>query len=121
MLPTLSRVVVSVQDLTRALALYRDVLDLPAVLAPGFASLETGNGVAMLLHERPSTPSDTAVAASFTVADLDGVCARWARGGGEIVGRPQRQPWGERMAVVRDADGHLVCLVDGGRTDGPRR
>lgn len=24
-----------------------------------------------------------------------------------------RQPWGERMAVVRDPDGHLVCLVQG--------
>jgi catechol 2,3-dioxygenase-like lactoylglutathione lyase family enzyme len=111
-LAALSRVVISVQDIERSLAFYRDALSLPAVVTRGFASVQAGNGIELLLHERASAPSDTAVAASFTVADLDGVCAQWARHGGEIVDQPERQTWGERMAVVRDADGHLVCLID---------
>ena len=69
-------------------------------------------GAELLLHERPSAPSDTSVAASFGVAGLDDVCRRWEATGGVVVDQPATQPWGERMAVVRDADRHLVCLVE---------
>jgi uncharacterized glyoxalase superfamily protein PhnB len=109
---TLSRIVVSVHDLEQALGFYRDTLGLAASVHTGFASLGPIDGVGLLLHERATSASDTAVAATFTVADLDDVCESWLRRGGVIVDAPEVQPWGERMAVVRDADGHLVCLVD---------
>ncbi|MEV0716015.1 VOC family protein [Asanoa sp. NPDC050611] len=108
----LSRVVVSTASLPRALSFYGDLLGLPSVPAgPGLATLDAG-GTSVLLHERPSVPSDTAVAASFVVVDLDALVARWQAAGGAVVDQPATQPWGERMAVVRDPDGHLVCLVD---------
>lgn len=107
----LNRVIVSVTDLEQALGFYRDVLGLAAVTSPGFATLPAGPGVELFLHERQSAVSDLAVAASFAIPDLDGTCAAWVSQGGVVVDPPRRQPWGERMAVVRDFDGHLVCLV----------
>lgn len=106
------RVIVSVSDLPRALEFYRDLLGLEPAEVPGFARALLGNGVELLLHERPSVPSDTAVAVSLGVTGLDDLCARWQASGGAIIDPPADQPWGERMAVVRDADGHLVCLVE---------
>lgn len=111
MTTSLSRVVVSVDDLDRSLVLYGEVLGLSAHRRAEVATLQAANGVDVLLHQRPSTASDTAVAATFTVDDLDAVCAGWSRHGGTVVDAPAVQPWGERMAVVRDCDGHLVCLV----------
>ncbi len=105
------RVIVSVADLERALGFYRDLIGLPATLSPGFAHLVLDGGVDLMLHERPSVASDTSVAISLGVPDLDTLCSRWEAVGGEVVDAPATQPWGERMAVVRDADGHLVCLV----------
>jgi predicted enzyme related to lactoylglutathione lyase len=111
----LSRIVVSTGSLPRSLTFYGDLLGLPAAASgAGVATLSAGDGVSVLLHERPTAPSDTSVAASFVVAGLDDVVARWSAGGGAVVDMPAAQPWGERMAVVRDPDGHLVCLVDAG-------
>ncbi|MEV4619336.1 VOC family protein [Asanoa sp. NPDC049573] len=110
----LSRVVISTGSLPRALTFYGDLLDLPvAASGAGLATLAAGEGVSVLLHERPTAPSDTSVAASFVVPGLDAIVARWQGSGGAVVDPPAAQPWGERMAVVRDPDGHLVCLVDG--------
>lgn len=109
---SLVRVIVSVNDLEAALRFYRDLLGLPATVVPGFATLRTDAGTELFLHERPSSPSDLAVAVSFGVPDLDALCMRWSSSGGDVVDPPADQPWGERMAVVRDADGHLVCLVE---------
>lgn len=108
----LHRIVVSISELDRALEFYRDLLGLRASAADGRATLSTGaEPVELLLHERDSVPSDRAVALSFRVRELDAVCSRWAAGGGVVVDAPADQPWGERMAVVRDPDGHLVCLT----------
>ncbi|MGO4455423.1 VOC family protein [Arthrobacter sp. RAF14] len=108
----LTRVVVSVRALEPALAFYRDLLGLPAELTPGFAMLAAGNGVQVFLHERESQTSDLSVAATFTVPGLDALCEKWAAQGGAVVDAPETRPWGDRMAVVRDADAHLVCLVE---------
>lgn len=115
---TFSRLVVSVTDLERALGFYHLLLGLPATCVPGFAFLEGGAGVELMLHERESAPSDSAVAGSFRVADLDGCVAAWTARGGVVVDEPTDRPWGERMAVVRDPDGHLVCLIEA-HQDGP--
>ena len=112
--PVLQRIVISTNHLDRALTFYRDVLGLvgPPRDAAGVAMLATGSGTEVMLHERETEPSDTAVAAGFAIAQLDAVIESWASLGGEIVDPPATQAWGERMAVVRDADGHLVCLID---------
>lgn len=108
----LDRVIVSVASIDAALGFYRDVLglDLAADPGSGLARLR-GGGVEVLLHERPSRPSDLAVALSFRVSDLEGICAAWLATGGTVVEAPALQPWGERLAMVRDPDGHLVCLA----------
>jgi predicted enzyme related to lactoylglutathione lyase len=108
----LHRLVISTSSVPAALALYEGVLGLaPARVAEGFAWLRTSDGLEVMLHERPATPSDTAVAPAFAVDELEATVDAWVRAGGAVVDPPEVQPWGERMAVLRDADGHLVCLV----------
>jgi predicted enzyme related to lactoylglutathione lyase len=105
-------VIVSVGALDAGLRFYRDVVGLPVVRSSErFAWLSTAEGVEVLLHERPAAPSDAAVAVTFAVRDLDAAVASWRAEGGAVVDPPETQPWGERMAVVRDADGHVVCLT----------
>ncbi|WP_019202677.1 VOC family protein [Tsukamurella sp. 1534] len=109
--PRISRIVVSVSGLEQALGFYRDLLGLPVERAAGeLAWLRTDDGVELMLHERPARASDTAVALGFLVDDVDATVARWIDDGGAVADAPSTRPWGERMAVVRDADGHLVCL-----------
>lgn len=110
---TLQRIIVSASRIPAALALYRDALGLRVTRqADGFAWLASADDVELMLHERPAVPSDTAVAVGFAVDGLDDVVAAWARAGGTVVDAPETRPWGERMAVVRDGDGHLVCLSE---------
>jgi catechol 2,3-dioxygenase-like lactoylglutathione lyase family enzyme len=107
------RIIVSVTDLRPALNLYADVLGLTLTQqSPGFAWLRTGDGVEMMLHERPAVSSDTAVAVGFVIAALDDTVARCVDVGASIVDAPETRGWGERMAVIRDLDGHLVCLSE---------
>ncbi|UOQ89392.1 VOC family protein [Agromyces endophyticus] len=107
---TLHRVIVSVESAEAALAFYRDLLGLTVHAGGGITRLSDG-AVEILLHERPSRPSDLGIALSFRVDDLDATCATWRRAGGTVVDPPAEQPWGEHLAVLRDADGHLVCLT----------
>ena len=108
----LHRIVVSTSRLPDALAFYSGVLGLEVTSeGGGLAMLRLGAGLEVLLHERQAAPSDTSVCLSLRVADLNAVVEDWARRGGAIVDPPARQPWGEDMAMVRDADGHLVCLT----------
>lgn len=110
---SLHRIVVSVSALPSALQLYRDVLGLRAEhVLDGFARLRTADGLEVMLHERPTVASDAAVAAAFAVPAVDAISERWVAAGGTVVDAPADQPWGERMAVVRDHDGHIVCLVE---------
>lgn len=109
----IARLIVSVEQLDRALDFYRNVLGLDLDRQYGeFAWLSSEEGIEIMLHERPTTASETAVAIGFVVDDLDGVVAAWASGGGRVIDPPAAQPWGERMAVVADADGHVVCISE---------
>jgi predicted enzyme related to lactoylglutathione lyase len=109
--PAIARLIVSVEQLDRSLVLYGDVLGLRLTRRSGeFAWLSTQEGVEVMLHERPTTASETAVSIGFVANDLDGVVARWASEGGRIIDPVALQPWGERMAVLADADGHVVCV-----------
>jgi predicted enzyme related to lactoylglutathione lyase len=118
---TFTRLVVSVTDLERGLEFYHQLLGLSATRIPGFAFLDAGTGVEVMLHQRPAEPSDRSVAGSFRVADVDGRVAAWVARGGVVVDEVADQPWGERMAVVRDTDGHLVCLIEAEPRGGSHR
>jgi predicted enzyme related to lactoylglutathione lyase len=108
---TLHRVIVSVSDLERALALYNGVLGCEISGRQGdMAVLHTDDRIELMLHQRPVDRGDAAVALSFGVRGLGAVVDAWVAGGGSVIDPPARQPWGEDMAVVRDVDGHVVCL-----------
>lgn len=107
----LYRVVISVADVDRAMGLYRSVLGCALESRSGdLAFLRLGDGTEVVLHERAVERGDAAIALSFGVPDLDVAFRAWVAGGGAIIGSPARQPWGEVQAVVRDLDGHIVCL-----------
>lgn len=107
--------IVSVSDLDRALAFYAGVLGLPqSPAAPGFAVLTVGeppHAVELMLHERPAEPSVAGVAMSIRVADVDKITALAEQAGCRVIDAPSDQPWGERLAVLRDPDGHVICLA----------
>ena len=44
------------------------------------------------------------------VDDVDASFARLRAGGAEVVRQPHDEPWGERVASVRDPDGNLVHI-----------
>jgi predicted enzyme related to lactoylglutathione lyase len=108
----ISRFTVSVAELDRALPLYETVLGLSRRYAyPGLVMLATANDVDVLLHERTPTPGDAGVAPSFRVDDVDAATADALLVGATIVDEPADQAWGERQSVLRDVDGHVICLV----------
>ncbi|HEX3679200.1 MAG TPA: VOC family protein [Galbitalea sp.] len=69
------------------------------------------DGIELLLHERPPTPSDAGVAISFGVDDVDASTAAAVAARASIIKEPADQPWGERQSVLHDVDGHVFCLV----------
>jgi catechol 2,3-dioxygenase-like lactoylglutathione lyase family enzyme len=105
----LRRIIVSVADLDRALAFYRDAL--------GFREKYRADDIVVLgepelmLHRRTPTPGLHGVAVSLAVDDVDAATAAAEKAGATVVDRPAGQPWGERQAVLTDPDGHVVCLV----------
>lgn len=110
--PSLVRAVVSVNDLDRALGLYVDVLGLRLADRSGdLATLHAAAGLDVMLHERETPQPGHAVSLTFAVDRLDRVVEDWRAAGGVVVDEPQRRPWGEHLAVVRDPDGHVVCLL----------
>jgi lactoylglutathione lyase len=44
------------------------------------------------------------------VEDVDGTLERLRASGVEVVAEPEDQPWGERVARVRDPGGDLIYL-----------
>jgi len=109
--PALARIIVSTSDLERAVAFYAELVGLELTRrSDPFAWLHTADGVELMLHERDTTPSRASVSVGLVIAELDATVARWQAAGGEVIDPPVDQPWGERMAVVTDPDGHVVCL-----------
>ena len=118
------RVALTVPDVERSVAFYRDALGLEQVadwsgdqgrvvaLAAGRATLE-------LLDERQAETVDRIEAGrrvsgpvrlAFEVADSDGTAARLVAAGAEEVAPPVTTPWGDRNACVRAPDGMQLTL-----------
>lgn len=109
----LQRIIVSVADTKRSLALYQDAFGLIGKDAGEdvFMLEIPGSDAQVLLHQRPPTPGLAGVAISFLVDDVDATTAAAVAAGAAVVDAPADQPWGERQAVLLDPDGHVVCLV----------
>jgi lactoylglutathione lyase len=118
------RVALTVPDVERSVAFYRDALGLEQVadwsgdqgrvvaLAAGRATLE-------LLDERQAETVDRIEAGrrvsgpvrlAFEVADSDGTAARLVAAGAEEVAPPVTTPWGDRNARVRAPDRMQLTL-----------
>ncbi|QDP96016.1 glyoxalase [Microlunatus elymi] len=110
---TVARVTVSVASLDRARVLYEQVLGLHRRYATDELTLLATKDpvVEVLLHQRPPTPGDAGVAVSFAVTDVDRTTRQAVAAGATVVDPPSHQPWGERQSVLRDVDGHILCLV----------
>jgi len=114
----IARVTVSVTDLAASLALYRDVIGLAELYAADDLTMlttdpddTTGAATQVLLHRRTPTPGDAGVAVSFGVPDVDAATEAAVAAGATVLDPPADQPWLERQSVLRDRDGHLLCLV----------
>lgn len=126
---TLSRAFVTVTDVDKALAFYRDVLGLDVVMdVPNgdYRWVTVGSksqpDVAIVLSNYiQGSPDDQSYVAGlvakgalnavhFHAADLDAVFARLADAGAEIVAEPASQPWGGRDGAVRDPSGNLIRI-----------
>jgi uncharacterized glyoxalase superfamily protein PhnB len=76
-----------------------------------YAEMRHGNSVVMLIRKGDTaTPSGGASALYTYVGDVDGQLAR-ARTAGAGVGEAEDKPWGDRVAVVTDPDGHRWVMA----------
>jgi uncharacterized glyoxalase superfamily protein PhnB len=109
----LRRIIVSVADRDRALAVYRDALGLRERHRAGDTVTlgVPGGGLEVMLHQRPPTSGPAGVAPSLVVDDVDTATAAAEKAGATVLDAPADQPWGERQAVLTDPDGHVFCLV----------
>jgi catechol 2,3-dioxygenase-like lactoylglutathione lyase family enzyme len=126
---TLSTCFVIVHDPDRALAFYRDALDLELrndVAREDFrwitvgAPSQPGVGIVLTNYLNGSPADGDAIAAlvakgalngvHFQSDDLDASFEKVRASGAEIVQEPTDQPWGTRDFAVRDPSGNLVRI-----------
>lgn len=117
-------VVLFVEDLARAGAFYRDIVDLPVAFEDADSiGLDLGTTMVLLLR-RPAAVEllaghgvGTADAAAPTfqlsvfVADVDARHAELTARGVRFLLDPVDRPWGKRTAHFQDPDGHLWELA----------
>lgn len=111
--------ILSTRDLDRALAFYRDLLDgrvsyefpgpdgRPAYVGLDIGSSHLGVGLA---PEAGDLAVERRISLWIYADDCDAAVARLRAAGVPIVEEPVDQPWGERVARVRDPDGNEVII-----------
>ncbi|HEY3921043.1 MAG TPA: VOC family protein [Gaiellaceae bacterium] len=135
--PRINVVTLSVRDLERSLAFYREGLGLssPGVTgtkypatdkdAPGdVAMFELEDGLILALYPRTALAKDSNVdpgdarSGEFSLGqivpskdDVDAVLAQAERAGGTITEPPRERPWGIYSGYFRDPDGHLWEII----------
>jgi lactoylglutathione lyase len=100
------------------LAFYRDLLDakveyeFPAPDGePGYVGLQLGDAHLGIGRDPDSTaPASARFSLWVYAADCDVAVERLRGAGVKIVAEPADQPWGERIARVRDPDGNDVLI-----------
>ena len=113
-MPTFSRVAPSiyVAEIERAVRFYRDALGFSLIHLdepPRRAVVAQGSAVLHLDLEPAKAGSSKT---HMMVDDLDGVCARLAAAGVQLLQPPTVQPWGLRDIAVADPDGNVFELAE---------
>jgi uncharacterized glyoxalase superfamily protein PhnB len=110
--------IITTADLGAALGFYRDLLGAEVSYEfpgpdgePGYVGLELG-GAHLGIGRDPEATAGPSERFSLWVyaEDCDAAVERLRGAGVEIVEEPADQPWGERVARVRDPDGNLVII-----------
>ncbi len=111
--------IISTPDMNRALRFYRDVLggkvtyQFPDEGEPGYVAIDIGESHLGLGFDPSAsdTPDQSSRFALWVYAeDCDAAVDQLRAGGALIVEEPTDQPWGERVARVRDPDGNLIIV-----------
>ena len=109
----LSYVNISVSDLDRSVAFFKDTLGLPLNFAEagfGYASFGTKPASFGMAQTDDATQYGRHTGVGFMVDDLDAAHAELAEKGVEFVQPPTKQPWGGYMALFEDPDGNVFYL-----------
>ncbi|MFL6114562.1 MAG: VOC family protein [Catenulispora sp.] len=108
---------ISVSDVDRSVAFYRDVLGVPFLFrVPGQPMAFFQSGDVRLYLGQPESPEyTTRVLVYFSVADIDAEWTRLSQAGVAFVDKPHvvhrddtYELW---MSVLRDPDGHHLALM----------
>jgi lactoylglutathione lyase len=112
--------IIATRDVERALAFYRDLLGARVTFeypgpdgAPVYVGLDVGAshlGVGLDPARGDSPAASRSMSLWVYVDDCDVLVDRLRASGVEIVEEPADQPWGERVARVRDFDGNEVLV-----------
>jgi lactoylglutathione lyase len=108
--------ILEVSDVERSLRFYTEELgfritfSFPDKGPPVFASLELEDGSKLAIGgpKDPVEPGSTAL--WLYTDDIDAAFADLREAGVEVVAEPEDQPWGERVASLRDPDGYTIHL-----------
>jgi lactoylglutathione lyase len=112
--------IITVQDLDRALAFYRDVgggevtytfppegEGDPVYVTVRVADTQLGLGV----DPNFTGPAVQPMELCAYTNDCDAAVAQLRAAGGNVLEEPADQPWGERMARVADPDGYRLTIL----------
>jgi uncharacterized glyoxalase superfamily protein PhnB len=101
----------SIQFLEKAFGFTRGVILPGADGQPRYAEMRHGDSVVMLIPKGDSTTATGGAAALYTyVGDVDKALTK-ARAAGAGVSEAEDRPWGDRTAIVTDADGYRWVLA----------
>ncbi len=112
--------IITAGDLPAALHFYQGLLGgvvdyrFPETGEPAYVGLRFGAGQLGIGRQEGDEPPGGPTTLWVYVADCPAAVARLRAAGVDVVAEPQTQPWGERMAVVRDPDGNRVLVADHG-------
>jgi catechol 2,3-dioxygenase-like lactoylglutathione lyase family enzyme len=122
------QVTLTVADVPRSVAFYRDALGVgfqgywnpetrtadqtwTASGQPPYAEVRNGPGRVGLVPGRDGAPAGTGVELAMEVPSLDPLGER-VRAAGGTAGEPVREPWGARTLAVTDPDGYRWRLLE---------
>ena len=112
--------IIATRDIPRALRFYRDLLQGTVVFEypghdgqPAYVGLDLGESHLGIGLDRNVPEPDAPKSMSLWIYtdDCDAAVEALRQGGVTITAEPADQPWGERMARVRDFDGNEVIIA----------
>lgn len=111
--PRLGYVNVTVSDIDRSVAFFRDTVGLPLNFADaqfGYASFATRGASFAVVQAPDGEAAGRHTGVGFVVDDLDAAHAELVEKGVAFTRPPTREPWGGYMAIFTDPDGNTYYL-----------